>query len=412
DKGSEDTDALFFDADGDGDPDLYVASGGNEFSSSASQLRDRLYFNVGGGQFEKSNQLLPAGQYDVTSCVKAADFDGDGDLDLFAGVRLRPALIGVPANGYLLENDGHGKFKPVTNVLAPELKEIGMICDAAWADYDGDQDPDLVVVGEWMPVTIFENRNGSFKKLPPLPQPSHGWWNVIETADLDNDGDPDFVIGNHGRNSRFRASEKEPVLMYVNDFDQNRTAEQIICVYNEGKSYPLVLRHDLVMQMPSLKKKYLKYENYKGQTVADIFDPEILKRSVVDTANNLTTSVLMNLGGGKFELSALPVEAQFSPVYAIAAGDFDGDGFTDLLTAGNLYGVKPEVGRYDADYGLFLKGDGTGHFSALKSKDSGFRTSGQVRDLVTLKWRGKTVILAAQNNDRMLSFEVMGTGEE
>lgn len=407
DKASEDTDCLFFDADGDGDLDLYVASGGTEYSSSSSQLRDRFYFNNGRGKFEKSDQLLPAGQYESSSCVKAADYDNDGDLDLFVGLRLRPFLIGVSVNGYILNNDGKGKFQPVTNQIAPELKEIGMITDAIWADYDNDNDPDLIVVGEWMPISFFENNNGQFvRDSSSVNQPSNGWWNCIQSGDFDKDGDLDFVIGNHGLNSRFRASESKPVILHVNDFDQNRTAEQIISVYNEEEAYPLVLRHDLVMQMPILKKKYLKYENYKLQTVEDIFEPEILERSVVKEANNLKSSLLINKGNGQFELKDLPLEAQYSPMFGIMVEDFDGDNNLDILMAGNFFGAKPEIGRYDADYGLWLKGDGKGDFQSVKSKDSGFQISGQVRDLASMKVGGKQVVLVGRNNDDLMVFEM------
>lgn len=407
DKASEETDCIFFDADGDSDLDLYVASGGTEYSSSSSQLRDRLYFNNGKGKFEKSDQLLPAGQYESTACVKPADYDGDGDLDLFVGLRLRPFLIGVSVNGYILKNDGKGKFQPVTNTIAPELKEIGMITDAVWADYDQDKDADLIIVGEWMPITIFENQNGKFKKLEnSIAQPSKGWWNCIQSGDFDKDGDLDFVIGNHGLNSRFRASESEPVMIHINDFDQNRTAEQIISVYNEGKPYPLTLRHDLVMQMPYLKKKYLKYSSYKLQTVEDIFDPEILENSVVKEANNLKSSLLINLGEGQFELKDLPLEAQYSPMFGILVEDFDQDGNLDILMGGNFFGAKPEIGRYDADYGLLLKGNGKGDFDSVKSKESGFGISGQVRDLVAINVDGNRVVLVGRNDEEMQVFKI------
>ncbi|RMG87137.1 MAG: hypothetical protein D6714_02960, partial [Bacteroidetes bacterium] len=410
DRKSEDTDALFFDADGDGDLDLYVASGGNEFSSSSGQLRDRLYFNLGGGRFEKSNQLLPAGQYENTACVTAADYDGDGDLDLFVGARCRPFLVGVPASGFLLDNDGRGHFKPKTAERAPDLKEIGMITDAEWADFDGDGDPDLVLVGDYMPVTIFENTGGKFEKNT-LPA-SNGFWTGVRVADLDADGDPDLVLGNWGTNSRFRATPERPVRMYVNDFDQNGTPEQIITTYNGDKAYPFVLRHDLVRQMPSLKKKYLKYENYKDQTVEDIFTPEQLEHAIRLEAFETRSGVALNAGDGTFEWRPLPVEAQFSPNFGILTGDVNADGHTDILLAGNFYHSKPEVGIYDASLGTTLLGDGKGGFETVAPQRSGFFVLGEVRDLQWVRVGGKLMILVAKNDDAPEIFELKTGGPQ
>ncbi|MFM7328634.1 MAG: VCBS repeat-containing protein, partial [Bacteroidota bacterium] len=262
---AEDTRSLFFDADGDRDLDLYVCSGGNEFSSSSSDLSDRLYLNNGSGIFKKSQQVLPAGNYESTSTVAAADIDGDGDQDLFAGIRLIPFSYGVPVSGYILENDGKGTLTNKTNSRAPELKDIGMITDAVWSDIDQDKDPDLIVVGEYMSTRVFVNDQGRFTDATAKLglDSSTGWWNRIVKADLDLDGDDDFVIGNHGENSRLRTDSLHPVELYVNDFDRNGTIEHILCTRMGDETYPLALRHDLIAQMPWLKKKYLKYEDYR-----------------------------------------------------------------------------------------------------------------------------------------------------
>ena len=237
DKESEDMGSTFFDADGDGDIDLYVCSGGNEFSNVSASLMDRLYINDGRGNFTKSKQVLPTSSFESTSTVQGADYDNDGDQDLFVGVRVFPFFYGAPMNGYILNNDGKGNFKNVTGEIAPALKNIGMITDAAWADIDADKDQDLLVVGEYMPVTILINESGKFinRTSEGGLSKSNGWWNRIEGSDIDHDGDIDFVVGNHGLNSRFRASQERPVCMYVNDFDQNGTVEQIICTYNGTK---------------------------------------------------------------------------------------------------------------------------------------------------------------------------------
>ena len=262
DRASEDTDALFFDADQDGDLDLYVASGGSEFPASSSALLDRLYINDGSGTLTKSAQLLPTTKFESTACVRAADYDQDGDQDLFVGLRLRPFLYGVPVNGYLLQNNGRGDFQDVTDEVAPALARIGMVTTAQWIDYDQDQDPDLIVTGDWMPVRVFENAEGTLldkTEEAGLAQ-TYGFWNCLEAADLDQDGDLDLVAGNLGSNTRLKAALRRPVVMHINDFDRNGNAEQIVSTYRGDTLYPLVLRHDLVKQIPSLKKKYLRYE--------------------------------------------------------------------------------------------------------------------------------------------------------
>lgn len=407
DAASEDTGSTFFDADGDNDLDLYVCSGGNEFSTSSFALSDRLYLNDGKGNFKKSPQLLPTSKFESTSTVQAADYDGDGDQDLFVGIRLLPFLYGIPVNGYLLENDGKGNFTNVTEEKAPGLNEIGMITDAIWSDIDGDKDFDLLVTGEYMPIKIFINQNGNFvdHTMESGLNKSNGWWNKIERSDLDGDGDIDFVVGNHGLNSRFRASVTKPVCMYVNDFDQNGTIEQIICTYNGEKSFPLVLRHDLVKQIPSLKKKYLKYENYKDQTITDIFTPEQLSKAKKLDVFELATCMLINEGNGSFTLKALPVEAQFAPVFGIELSDFDKDGAIDILLAGNFYKAKPEVGRYDASYGTFLKGDGKGNFKSISSNKSGIKMEGEVRDIISIPSGKETLLLVSRNNDTLVTYK-------
>lgn len=397
DRKSEDVDNIFFDADQDGDLDLYVASGGNEFSNTSVALLDKLYFNDGNGYFTKSGQNLPNGKFESTSCVRAADYDGDGDTDLFVGTRLIPTVYGIPTNGYLLENDGRGKFENVTQKKAPGLLNYGMYTDAIWNDTDADGDLDLIVVGEWMPISLFENENGrllNHTEKAGLIKTS-GWWNTIEAGDFDNDGDMDFVLGNHGENSRLRASLEQPMSMYLNDFDANGKIEQIITAYNNNGSYPIALKHDLVSQIPHLKKKYLKYKNYKFQTIQDIFTPEELKGSIKLEATNLESSLLYNLGNGKYEVVPLPKEAQTSPLYAFLVKDFDQDGFLDLVGGGNLYGVKPELGRYDANYGTFLKGGKEG-FQYLTSNQSGLWVEGQLRDLQIINGQ---YMLVLKNND-------------
>lgn len=400
DKQSEDSQVVFFDVDNDGDLDLYVSSGGVEYSSSSYALFDRLYINDGFGEYARSSQLLPTSNPESTSVVIPNDFDKDGDIDLFVGIRLKPGSIGVPQNGYILENNGKGEYKDVTLELAPEMIELGMITDAKWADFDNDDDYDLIIVGEWMGIKLFENDNSNFTEISKdvgLKNTS-GWWNRIVSSDIDNDGDIDFIVGNHGLNSRFKASVEAPISCYVNDFDNNGSIEQIVCNYNEGKSYPLVLRHDLIKQLPHLKKKYVYYTNYKGQAIEDIFTSEELKNSIVHEVTMLESILLINNGDASFKIKPLPTESQFAPIYAISASDFDKDGVIDLVLGGNLYNVKPEIGSYDASYGQFLKGTGNGDFTVYSMGESGLFLDGEIRDFKIFSHKQNDLLLVSKNN--------------
>ena len=404
DKESEDTDCIFFDANSDGSLDLYVASGGNEYSIYSPELRDRLYFSDG-DKFIKSNQILPAGKFESSSVVLNYDYDNDGDDDLFVGTRLIPQKYGLPSNGYFLENDGEGNFSDVTDKIAEKLNNIGMITDAKFFDYDVDGDNDLILVGHWMPITLFENTNGSFspKDITAFDK-SEGWWNTIELGDLDSDGKLDLVVGNHGENSRFKASKSKPVSMYVNDFDDNNSIEQVIFQYNGDSSYTMALRHDLVMQMPGLKKRYLKYNSYKNQTVHDIFSPKKIRTSHVNLVHDLKTSAFLNKGND-FEKINLPIESQFSNIFSVDIDDYNNDGFSDIILAGNLYNVKPEVGRYDANYGQVLLGSEELKFKAVPYNYSGLSMDSQVRDFSILKnLGGKNYLLVLNNNDTLQSY--------
>ena len=410
DKISEEIDCAMFDADGDGDLDLYVASGGNEFPESSSALSDRLYINDGKGNFTKSSQILPAGKYESTSCVRPADFDKDGKTELFVGIRLKPFAYGVPVNGYILKSDNKGQLTNITSKVAPELLGIGMIRDMLWEDVDGDGDLDMIIAGDWMPLKVFINDNGKFteKKDAFGSLKTQGWWSCLGAGDFNGDGHVDFIAGNHGLNSRFKASPEKPVSMYVNDFDLNGTIEQIICTYDGDKSYPLALKHDLVKQIPSLAEKYPKYAMFKDQQITDIFTPEQLKNSIRLDADLLETSLFINDGTGHFTRKALPLEVQFSPVYAISVGDYNHDGNLDILLGGNLYNVKPEVGRYDASYGSFLIGDGHGDFRYMPAKESGFQLDGEIRDIKEVKTSKGNIIVVARSNDSLEVFKEQG----
>lgn len=401
DQESEDVCSAFFDADNDGDLDLCVGSGGNEFGQSSLALVDRLYINDGRGGFTKSQGRLPQ-KIESTSTVVPGDYDSDGNTDLFIGTRLRPLFYGAPATSYLMRNKGNGEFEDVTKLVAPELLNVGMVTDAAWSDVDGDADADLIVVGEYLPIIIMINDGGKLKRsMQPDLSLSNGWWNRIKAADVDSDNDIDFVVGNHGLNSRFRASPSEPLSLYINDFDKNGAIEQIICKEKDGTAVPLALRHDLVNVLPGLKKRFLKYEQYKDATMTDIFSEDVLKSSVVLKCFQMETSLLINDGKGHFVLKALPKQAQMSPVFAIQVEDFNNDGLADMMLGGNFFGVKPEIGRFDASYASLLLGVGGGEFSPVPATLSGLTIRGEVRDIASIDMNGRRSYVFARNNDSL-----------
>lgn len=403
---SEDVAAVFFDADGDRDLDLYVVSGGNEFSDLAPALQDRLYVNDGRGTMRKAAGNLP-NETASGSRVVAADYDQDGDVDLFVGGRVVPWKYGMDPQSALLRNDGHGRFSDVTASVAPDLAQVGMVTDAVWQDVDADRRLDLVVVGEWMPIAIFRNAGGGRLTRAAIAglEKSHGWWNRIVAGDFTGDGRVDFIVGNLGLNTRLHASLTEPAMMYVKDFDGNGFVEQIVACYNHGRSYPLALRDDLIKALPSLEARFPNYKDYARLTVSDVFPAQELEGALVRTAYTFATSLVQHNANGSFTLVPLPLEAQVAPVYGILAEDVDGNGTPDLMLAGNFDGVKPEIGRMRASYGLVLRGDGRGGFTPLRTVESGFFVPGQSRDIQRLRTPHGRRYVVARNNDRPLVFQ-------
>jgi hypothetical protein len=406
DKDIEGVASLFFDADGDRDQDLYVCNGANELNGSAGE-EDRLYINQGAGIFTTSEGAFLKGGYGASSSVAASDFDKDGDMDLFVGQAMNPLGYGLKASGKLYRNKGRGEFEDVTTAIAPGLLNIGMITTASWLDYNKDQKPDLLLAGEYMPLTIFQNTGSAFKMLVKEVglEKTNGWWHRLLIADVNNDGYDDIIAGNHGLNSRFKAAEEGPVSMFVNDFDGNGKLEQIVSQHEGSKSYPMVLRHDLVALLPGLKSKYLKYERYKQQTIEDIFTKSELKNAIKLEAYTLETTVFINNQKGGFIKKPLPLEAQFAPVYGIKCEDFDDDGKKDLILGGNFFAAKPEVGIYDASYGLMLKGDGNGNMKTLSHQRSGVLVRGEVRYIENVKGRNSEKLIFFLNDSAPVIFE-------
>ena len=400
---AEDVDAVFFDADGDGSPDLYVVSGGNEFRGDHEALQDRLYLNDGKGHFRRAAGALPR-LAESGSCVVAGDFNGDGAVDLFVGRRVVAGRYGLSPRSYLLQNDGKGRFRDVTLERAPALAEAGMVTSAAWLDLNGDGRLDLVVAGEWMPVRVFRQENGKFteRTVEAGLGGTEGWWNTVRAADLDGDGRPNLVLGNLGLNSYLRASAAEPARLVIGDFGHNGTLEQLLTFYKHGVSYPLAGRDELVRLVPQLRSRYASYADFGASRIEEIFPAADLRAAKVREARTFASSVAMNDGKGGFTLRPLPAEAQFAPIRAVLADDFDGDGKTDLLVAGNFFGVPPMLGRYDAGYGLLLRGDGRGGFAAVDLEADNLVIEGQARHLGLLRRaNGDRLVVVARNDDRL-----------
>jgi len=406
----EEMGVLFFDADSDNDLDLYTVSGSYEIPPEHTVAQDRLFINNGKGQFKQSALALPK---EITngSCVRAADFDKDGDLDLFIGGRVVSGAYPVSPKNFLFRNVG-GKFIDVTPQLCPQLEDIGMVTDALWSDFDKDGKVDLVLTGEWLPVTFLKNSGNSFipvNKTTGINQ-YVGWWNSLVSGDFDNDGDIDYVAGNLGLNSNYTASESEPMTLYAKDLDKNGSVDAMLFCFLKAedgsrKPFPMHAKDDLVSQLVSIRKKYPTYKSYGLATMDDLWSEQDKQDAVRKTANYLKTSFIENKGSGLFEIKPLPIEAQAAPVYGMISEDVDSDGNLDLLLVGNDYGMEPYSGRHDAFNGLCLKGDGHGNFNALFIEESGFFVRGDAKGLARIHTaKNEEIWIATQNQDSLLVY--------
>ena len=398
-KYEEDTGALFFDCDGDGDQDLYVVSGSNEFYEGAQYYQDRLYRNDGKGNFKLDPQALPT-MLTSGSCVRATDFDKDGDLDLFVGGRLTPLKYPLPPDSYLLRND-HGKFTDATEQWAPSLRRVGMVTDALWTDYDNDSDTDLIIVGEFMSIQFFENQDGKLTNSSAKAGLTHtsGWWNSINGGDFDNDGDIDYILGNLGMNSKYKVSPEEPLTVYAIDYDKNGSIDPIMSSFTHGTEYPVHSRDDLIKQVPQMKKKFPDYTSYAKATLSDVLSKQEQSRSYIAKAFLFASVYLQNNGKGQFEVRNLPKEAQIAPIYGIVINDFNRDGKLDVLLSGNNFGAEVGLGRYDASKGTLLWGDGNGGFLPVPPQVSGLKLNGDIRGATTLKINDRFVYVFSRNSD-------------
>ena len=407
----EDVDAVFFDADGDKDLDLYVVTGGNEFYDKMPELFDRLYLNDGQGNFSRSLNALPP-MYDNKSCVRPFDVDQDGDLDLFVGGRVVGFGYGKSPASYLLINDGNGTFTDKTDKLAPGLRKAGMITDAVWADYDGDKDTDLILVGDWMPIRVFANTNGKFAETPLKTvgdTPLSGLYQRVIAADFDRDGDIDLMAANLGTNNKFRKTPDAELRMWVKDIDNNQKTEQIIAYTRTDADgdktlYPLAFKDELGKQLPGIiNKRFTDYVSFAGKPFEAIFKSDELKGADELTVNQFASVYLENRNG-EFVVHELPMLAQVSKLFALQAIDIDQDGDLDVLGGGNLYGASTYQGRYDASFGLVLQNNGKGNFTALSPISSGFLLNGEIRDIRPVKTAKGTLIVVARNGAGMQVF--------
>jgi hypothetical protein len=401
----EDVDALFFDADGDKDLDLYVVTGGNEFYDQMPEQFDRLYKNDGKGNFTRDLKALPA-MYANKSVVRPCDFDRDGDIDLFIGGRVVAYHYGYSPKSYLLVNNGRGQFTDRTQALAPELREAGMLTEAIWSDFDKDGDQDLTVVGDWMPIKMFENQKGKFTLMENGLEELTGFWSGLTAGDFDHDGDIDYVVGNLGTNTKLRKQVDGKLRMLIKDVDKNDTEEHIIGYSRGDDWYPINSKDEIGKQIPSvISKKYTKYKDFAGNTIEDLFGDDELKDAKELLVNTFESIYLENTGKGKFVRHDLPAMAQVSKVMVLRAEDVDKDGHLDVILGGNFNGASMYQARYDAFFGLILKGDGKGGFKALVPTDTGFLQEGDVRDIKIVQTPKGPLYFVTRNSDRMQVFK-------
>ncbi|MEO6933690.1 MAG: VCBS repeat-containing protein, partial [Chitinophagaceae bacterium] len=405
---NEEMGVLFFDADNDGDLDLYAVGGSYEVPPNNPVDQDRLFINNGKGKFTLAKDALPA-EVVNGSCVRAADFDKDGDLDLFIGGRVVSGSYPTAAPSFILQNNG-GQFTDVTEKYCPSLKDMGMITDALWTDFDGDGKVDLLLTGEWMPITFLKNTGTGFIKVNETTGIADhlGWWNSLVSGDFDNDGDIDYIAGNLGLNSNYKATVNEPMTLLAKDLDLNGSLDVMLFCYMKAedgtqKPFPMHTKDDLISQLVSIRRKYPTYRDYGMATMDDIWKPEDRKDAIVFTANDMQTSFIENKGGGRFEIRPLPLMAQTAPVFGMIAEDINNDGNLDLMLNGNDFGMEPYSGRHDAFNGLCLLGDGKGGFKTLTVAESGFFVNGDGKGLARIhSAKNEDLWIATQNQDSLV----------
>ncbi len=401
----EDTAASFFDADGDDDLDLMVGSGGNQ-TGEESSYKIRLYLNDGKGNFTASTNPISSNFKNI-SVISPNDFDDDGDIDVFVGSRSVVGVYGLDPDHIFLENNGDGTFSNATERLAYDLKKSGMITSAVWADIDNDQKKDLITVSDWGIPRIYKNNGRRLSLMESNLDSLHGWWNVVESADLDKDGDMDLIIGNQGSNTLYKTHADQPMKMWINDFDNNGTFEQIVTRNIDGKDYPIHMKRELTSQLVSLKKQNLKASEYAKKSIDELFPAEIFEKSIMNKTTIAESIVAINEGDGKFTIKVLPNWVQLSCVCGITCTDINSDGHLDLILGGNNFEFKPQYSRFDANYGSVLLGNGQMDFEWQNYYSSGFFIKNEIKHIKQFKDKnGKTYIIAAINNDKPKIYKI------
>jgi enediyne biosynthesis protein E4 len=401
----EDEGVLLFDCDHDGDLDLLVCPGGNNFPPGSRELELRLYKNDGKGNFTIDPSAFPTNTSNISVAV-ACDFDGDGDLDLFVGGRSVPQNYGLTPSSYLFVNDGKGHFTDIAQTINPDIARIGMVTSAVWADVTGDKKKELIIVGEWMPPRIFSNNGDHFIEVKTNLSNMFGWWRAVGVTDINGDGKTDLVLGNIGENFYLNPGETNPVKMWINDFNNNGNTNKVLTRTIDGKDMPVFLKHEMQDDIPSIKKENLKHADYAKKSIQELFNPQLLNKSFIEKFNYPSSCIAINNGNGNFTVQKLPPRAQFSSVNVIYTTDINHDGHIDLIIGGNQSWFPPQFGQLDASYGDIFINNAKGGFTTTTSAESGLEVDGEIRDITEIQGLNKNYLLFLRNNDYPVVYKI------
>ncbi|MEP6465313.1 MAG: FG-GAP-like repeat-containing protein [Parafilimonas sp.] len=401
----EDEALLLFDADGDGDLDLFIGPGGNNSPPYSRQMQNRLFINDGKGNFTLDASALPNNESNIAVAI-AYDYDHDGDLDLFIGGRNEPRNYGLNPRSYILQNDGHGHFTDVTQTKAPAIANIGMVTSAAWANITGDANKELIISGEWMTPRIFQYQGNQFKEIKTNLSDMFGWWRSLSVADVNGDGKQDLILGNIGENFYLNPDKENPVKLWLDDFNQNGNTDKILTRTIDEKDVPVFLKHDLQDEVPTIKKQNLQHADYAKKSIQDLFPADLLNKGFIKQFNYTSSCVAINNGNGNFTIEKLPVMAQVSSIDAISCTDINNDGKVDLVIGGNEDNFFPQFGRLDASFGSVLINDGKGNFTCMDCTKSGLAVRGEIKDIKEINSNNKQYLLFLRNNDFPVLFQI------